>query len=131
LFADYEEGTFTPAWTGSGGNPTVTYSTQSGQYTKIGNVVYFNLQLISTSQTGGSGNLGVSGLPFTQSRSGTTYPQFVYNFASTATAPKQPAVSGTTLVCYTNNTDNVQANVTTLTGSGGTAFFNCGGFYYV
>lgn len=131
LFADYEEGTFTPAWTGSTTNPTVTYSVQTGQYTKIGNVVYFNLSLVTTAQSGGSGNLGVSGMPYSAARVGTIYPTFVYNFASTATAPKQPTVSGATLLTYTNNTDNVAANVTTLTGSGGTAFLFCGGFYFV
>lgn len=131
LFADYEEGTFTPAWTGSGGNPTVTYATQTGQYTKIGNMVYFNLSLITTAQSGGSGDLGVSNLPFTASRQGTTAGVFVYNFVSSAVAPKQANVSGTTLVCYTNSTDNVQTNVTALTGSAGTVYFIVGGFYFV
>jgi hypothetical protein len=131
LFADYEEGTFTPAWTGSGGNPTVTYTTQTGQYTKIGNVVYFNLTLNSSAQSGGSGNLGVSGLPFTSARQGTSYPTFVYNFLSSALAPKQPSVTGTTLLCYTNNTDNTNALTTALTGSGGSVYFTVGGFYYV
>jgi hypothetical protein len=131
LLADYEEGTFTPAWTGSGGDPTVTYIVQTGQYTKVGNVVYFNLSLISSAQSGGSGDLGISGLPYSPSRVGVSYPTFVYNFASTATAPKQANVSGTTLNCYTNNTDNVNAAVTTLTGSGGSVYFNIGGFYYV
>jgi len=131
LFADYEEGTFTPVWTGSTTNPTVTYSTQTGQYTKIGNVVYFNLSLVTTAATGGSGNLVITGLPFSATRIGTIYPTFVYNFASTATAPKQQATQGSTLLNYTNNTDNTNAAVTTLTGSPGTAFLFCGGFYYV
>jgi hypothetical protein len=131
LFADYEEGTFTPVWTGSTTNPTVTYSTQTGQYTKIGNVVYFNLSLVTTAATGGSGNLVITGLPFSATRIGTIYPTFVFNFASTATAPKQQATQGSTLLNYTNNTDNTNAAVTTLTGSPGTAFLFCGGFYYV
>jgi len=131
LFADYEEGTFTPVWTGSTTNPTVTYSTQTGQYTKIGNVVYFNLSLVTTAASGGSGNLVITGLPYSAARVGTIYPTFVYNFASTATAPKQQATQGSTLLNYTNNTDNVSAAVTTLTGSPGTAFLFCGGFYYV
>jgi hypothetical protein len=131
LLSDYEQGTFTPVWTGSTTNPTVTYSTQTGQYTKIGNVVYFNLSLVTTAATGGSGNLVITGLPFSATRIGTIYPTFVYNFASTATAPKQQATQGSTLLNYTNNTDNTNAAVTTLTGSPGTAFLFCGGFYYV
>ena len=131
LLADYEEGTFTPAWTGTGGNPTVTYTVQTGQYTKVGNVVYFNLSLISSAQSGGGGNLGVSGLPFAASRQGTTAATFVFNFLSSALAPKQANVSGNTLLCYTNSTDNTDTLVTALTGSGGSVFFIVGGFYYV
>jgi hypothetical protein len=131
LLDDYEEGTFTPAWTGSGGDPTVTYTAQTGQYTKVGNVVYFNLSLISSAQSGGSGNLGVSGLPFTAARQGTTAATFVFNFLSSALAPKQANVSGNTLLCYTNSTDNTNTLVTALTGSGGSVFFIVGGFYYV
>ena len=64
LLADYEEGTFTPAWTGSGGNPTVTYTTQTGQYTKIGNLVHvqaYSTALNVTSATSAT----IGGLPFT------------------------------------------------------------------
>ena len=38
---DYEEGTFSPGWFDDGGNFVTSFSTQYGQYTKIGNVVYF------------------------------------------------------------------------------------------
>jgi len=41
ILNDYEQGTFTPAWFDDGGNFVTSYSTQYGQYTKIGNVVYF------------------------------------------------------------------------------------------
>ena len=58
---DYEEGTWTPAYTsGSSG-----YSSQQGKYTKIGEQVtaYFMLQM-NNNQVGGS-TLQVGGLPFT------------------------------------------------------------------
>ena len=60
---DYEEGTWTPAITGSTG---VTYTVQSGHYTKTGNNVtaYCNL---SFQKTGDSTGLGLSGLPFSHS----------------------------------------------------------------
>ena len=64
LLADYEEGTFTPTLSGSSGDPTSTYSTQVGYYTKIGNVVNIYLQLFTSSYTGGSGTLQIKGLPF-------------------------------------------------------------------
>jgi len=64
---DYEEGTFTPAMGGSTTNPSVTYSAQSGQYTKIGNRVFFEiLIIISSVSSQGSGNIRVTGLPFAE-----------------------------------------------------------------
>ena len=64
---DYEEGTFTPSYVGTGSNPTVTYVTNDtwGKYTKIGNIVYFNLEIRTSAYTGGSGDLQIVGLPFT------------------------------------------------------------------
>jgi len=60
---DYEEGTWTPA---VGGDVTVTYTSRTGTYTKIGNrvVVYFEIRLASIS---GSGSARVTGLPITPS----------------------------------------------------------------
>ncbi len=60
---DYEEGTFTPAFTGSTSDPTVSYNWRYGYYTKIGNQVTLWFGLNTSSYSGGSGNLYVS-LPF-------------------------------------------------------------------
>jgi hypothetical protein len=66
LLDDYEEGTWTPTYEGDTTNPTVTYdSFTSGRYTKIGNIVIATFTLRTDSVTGGSGDLKVSGLPFT------------------------------------------------------------------
>jgi len=67
LLNDYEEGTWTPAWASSGTLPTLSYSTQSGYYVKIGRVVHFwgRIFMSSWGGGGGSGNIRVSGLPFT------------------------------------------------------------------
>jgi len=55
---DYEEGNWTPAIGG-----TATYSVQSGQYVKIGNMVYFVFQLnILVKGTGN--NYTITGFPF-------------------------------------------------------------------
>ena len=63
---DYEEGTFTPAINGTGGAPTVTYVTANtwGYYTKVGRVVNFALEVRTSSRSGGSGDLQITGLPF-------------------------------------------------------------------
>lgn len=67
---DYEEGSFTPTFGGSGGNQTVSYSIQLGTYVKVGKLVYVNVSVIATgTPSGGSGDLIINGLPFT-SKSG-------------------------------------------------------------
>jgi|3_EtaG_2_1085321.scaffolds.fasta_scaffold01788_12 hypothetical protein len=48
LLDDYEEGTFTPAFT-DWDTYTITYGTQTGNYTKIGNVCYFDIYVTVTS----------------------------------------------------------------------------------
>jgi hypothetical protein len=59
LFDDYEEGTWTPT---VAGDATGVINTESGQYTKVGNVVYFRCVFgVSTNFTSGS----IGGLPFT------------------------------------------------------------------
>ena len=67
---DYEEGTWTPYYSATGGTGTVNYVSQRGYYTKIGNRVFFNLYLITSFWgTGGSGDLYISGLPYAASNS--------------------------------------------------------------
>lgn len=62
---DYQEGTWTPTLLGSTTNPTVTYSQQTGRYTKIGRQVMLQCVVRSSAQSGGSGDLVIGGLPFT------------------------------------------------------------------
>jgi len=70
LFDDYEEGTFSPTFTTTGTNfSSVTYDTQEGFYTKIGNMVNVRLFIRTDAITVGSatGNVKIGGLPFTAS----------------------------------------------------------------
>ena len=65
---DYEEGTWTPAFTAESGSfGSITYSRRFGRYTKVGNRLYYQLELRTSAVTIGtaSGNLFISGLPFT------------------------------------------------------------------
>jgi hypothetical protein len=62
---DYEEGTFTPGITFGGGNTGMTFSVQTGQYTKIGRLVYVRINIRFTSKGSSTGNAVITGLPFT------------------------------------------------------------------
>ena len=62
--SDYETGTFTPSLSAPGATFTYAYQT-AGRYTKIGNTVALHARIGLSSATGGSGNVEVTGLPFT------------------------------------------------------------------
>jgi len=74
---DYEEGTWTPTVEGTGSNPTVTYNVRVATYVKIGKTVFVYFSLGTGTQTGGTGNLLIGGLPFTASGS-TSYINPIY-----------------------------------------------------
>ena len=62
---DYEEGTFTPGIEFGGGTTGITYFTQSGRYTKIGNMVYCDLFVGLSNKGTSTGQFFVTGLPYT------------------------------------------------------------------
>ena len=127
ILSDYEEGTWTPSFVASTTNPTVAYSEQTGIYTKVGRVVYWSLRIITSSVSGGSGNLKIDGLPFTISgshqSSGVTF-SFNWNTAAQTTFSQ-----ATSLLLQTNITGNVNSEPSHL--NVGSNYFYAGGFYFV
>jgi hypothetical protein len=65
LLDDYEEGTWTPAYTATGGSITAT-TTAHASYVKVGNMVYIQCK-VATYQSSLTGDLSITGLPFTSS----------------------------------------------------------------
>lgn len=65
----YVEGTFTPTITLGGAAVGITYATQYGSYTRIGNRVYFSLTVVLTSKGSSTGECIIGGLPITSSES--------------------------------------------------------------
>jgi len=94
---DYEEGTWTPTF---GGPSAVTYTQQSGRYTKVGREVHVQAVIRWSAFTAGVPNVSLGGLPF--SVEGTD------NFINTLN------------VTYANNTNFTYINEYL---SGGTMFF--------
>jgi len=72
LFADYEEGTWTPSVTSTIGTIT-TLGTVTGKYTKIGNVVTLFTRIDITLNGTGAGQIKVAGLPYSASTSIAAY----------------------------------------------------------
>lgn len=70
----YEEGVFTPKFSGGGNGPDLgsNYSYQIGQFTRIGNMVFYIIDMSASINTATYGFLSITGLPFT-SASGSSY----------------------------------------------------------
>ena len=82
---DYEEGSFTPTLGASISDPSVTYVSAFtyGRYIKIGRLVYFTLEVRTSSLSGGSGNIRIRGLPFAK-QSDLNEPTFVVSLYNVA-----------------------------------------------
>jgi hypothetical protein len=62
---DYQEGTWTPVLRFGGLSVGITYTTQTGSYTKIGNRVYFDMFIVLSSKGSSVGAADIAGLPET------------------------------------------------------------------
>jgi len=71
LLADYEEGTWTPSVTSSGGSIT-TLGAVSGSYTKVGRVVHAFFDINITTNGTGSGSILVANIPLAPSAANTS-----------------------------------------------------------
>lgn len=132
LLDDYEEGEFTPAYSPANGAFGGSYLTQKGRYTKIGRQVHVEFQLVANFTNGTqSGNVQVSGLPFTataHSVSGSFHAlQIAQSTRFSGSAPKagQIGVNDTKIFLFTNlgvtggGSDQTQLTTSNFILSGG------------
>jgi len=66
---DYEEGTWTGTLKGSVSDPTIAV-TATGAYTKVGRLVHVTIAYSNVTTTGASGNVTITGLPFSGAATG-------------------------------------------------------------
>ena len=76
---DYEEGTWTPEITFDGNNVGVTYTAQSGTYTKEGNIVSAELWINISSKGTSTGDARIAGFPFSAFNFGSAAIGFMTN----------------------------------------------------
>ena len=131
LLADYEEGTWTPAYIGTTTNPTVSYASQTGRYTKIGRIVNVTGFIQATPSVVGVGSLQISGLPYT-SANVTEYPGSVgYCSQFTATgAPISIAVGQNATVMNLYKTASADARSGTYPSVDAATDMNLSGGYF-
>ena len=117
----YEEGTFTPEYNaGSAGSACfasgISYNSQVGHYTKIGNVVTFQLKIDpdASGLTAKSGMLQINQLPFNcknVSSNGGAFFVLTNAFGATDTLPNPVLVTGSNAIqFYKNNSASFAGN---------------------
>ena len=56
-------GTFTPAITFGGGSTGIAYTTQTGTYSRIGNIVVLSIVIVLSNKGSSTGSVAITGLP--------------------------------------------------------------------
>jgi len=131
LLDDYEEGSFNVNYkTGAAGSNTVSaasYASTGGLYTKIGNMVHFQIRIKCSSHTAQGGQIVIEGLPFTHVST---------NIASGAYITASQMLSGSNnvrLICGSTQIEFQNLDGTAFqVGSGGVNLnneFHCAGSY--
>lgn len=105
LLSDYEEGTWTATLTGSTAAPT-TPVTSTGYYTKVGRLVNVVVSFVNVDTTGATGNMNITGLPFTVAAAGPTYTiGTAGSFSTGASAMLARIQAGQTVITFVQITD--------------------------
>ena len=120
---DYEEGTWTPTISFNGNAAGLTYNTQYGVYTKIGNVVHFSFRLILSAKGSSTGGASLAGLPFTSANTNgnfgavpVAFADAVSSFDKTLTWIVDPNAT-TIALRYCNGTNYANLDDTNFTNS--------------
>ena len=82
LLADYEEGTWTPGISFGGASVGVTYTSTSGYYTKVGNVVTVSCYINMSNKGSSTGSARITALPFTCANNAAAYAALSLFFAN-------------------------------------------------
>ena len=105
--ADYEEGTWTPAYTGGSSAPTVTHNNQIGRYVKVGQIVSASFRINTNGISGGSGAAFISGLPYASESVSSMFSSLLVGYSASfaGNAPQAGflAAGGTSIQLLTNS----------------------------
>lgn len=94
----YEQGAFTPELQFGGASTGITYSAQTGKYTRVGNVIHWAITLDLTSKGTATGNATISGLPYV-------------NYGTPPTTVPATAIGGISGITLPSNAFGIQATI--------------------
>jgi hypothetical protein len=139
LLDDYEEGTFTPVMSGDGGTAGSWSSggSHTGTYRKVGTLVYIAVQVSGVVTEAGTGNLQITGLPFTSAQAAGGHGQalalgalYNWDIGDTAYQIGCRVNDNSTTIAFWNNIDNAaDARLGWPFGSSGTKYGTISGCY--
>ena len=105
--------TLTPGISFGGGSTGITYTTQSGEYTQIANIVYFNCKIVLSNKGSSTGAATITGLPVTTSGTESNNAISINNFGNITLSVGNTLLSG--VFSASGTTINLQQ--TSLTGT--------------
>jgi len=126
---DYEEGIFSPTMLFAGANTGISYTEQSGTYTKIGDRVIYSIRLRVANKGSSTGSLQIGGFPFavgTGTRNYTAHTLYWDKIACTGTLIGYNAVGASYLDIRTVNDSGTNADVTDSGVTNGLTFHIAG-----
>jgi hypothetical protein len=126
----YDEGTWVPVLQGSTGNPTVTYTTQSGIFTRIGRVMFYTVTITISTISGGSGDVRIT-MP-SAVVTGATGAMFIngVDLPGTPVSVGINPTSGQSYATIQAMQDNVNTLPVQISGLSSTDVIVGGGFYF-
>jgi hypothetical protein len=115
---DYEEGTWTPTFDYG---TSITYTSQSGRYTKIGKVVHCTAKIVVSSKGSDGSGLQIGGLPYTGNNDeeavNVTMGRWTNFLGSKTTAVRNWRFTGAVLMPMENNDNSVTYNEVATSGT--------------
>jgi hypothetical protein len=106
---DYEEGAWTPGLAFGGLAVGVTYYSQVGFYTRVGNIVHLSGYIFLSSKGSSTGNLTITGLPFTVVNNNAGY-------STSSLRTSKVTFAGQIMANVVPNSTTIQVNNSSITG---------------
>lgn len=112
-----QEGTFTPTFVGASTAGTFTYTNQIGRHIRSGNLVHIEGRItISAAAVSPSGNMSISGLPFTASDIASNSPAIALTFGGITLSSGFSTLTGNVLTSGTSIQLFQSGSALTITG---------------
>lgn len=105
--------TWTPGIAFGGGTTGITYTTQSGQYTALGNLVYFTCNIVLSNKGSSTGAVTITGLPVNTSAASSDNALSINNFGNLTLSVGNTLVSGV----FSASGSTISLQQTSLTGT--------------